>query len=220
MTEIKWDDNAWEEFPKLHNYFNKLWLAEKLGYYCGPCGVTPQKGKYVVRPIYNLSGMGVGAKIKKIKDDSAVPPGYFWCERFEGDHFSVDYNWTADSQIGGYWTPISSYQGTNFSDNLSKFSEWKKSEYLPKLPDKHIDLWKELGYGGVKKINIEWIDNNILEIHLRHGNIYQYNNLVPVWKSWPFGVQTHWEHIGYKFIEDFDDADGHLEDARLGFMVK
>ena len=216
------DDDTWLKYPQHHKWFNKLWLAEQLNYVCGPSGVSvPKENEYFVKPIYNLSGMGVGArKVKLSPTQDLTIPGYFWCERFEGDHHSVDYEWTADSQIGGYWTPISSYQGTNFSDNLSKFSEWKKSEHLPKLPDKHIDLWKELGYGGVKKINIEWIDNNILEIHLRHGNIYQYNNLVPVWKSWPFGVQTHWEHIGYKFIEDFDDADGHLEDARLGFMVK
>ena len=63
-------------------------------------------------------------------------------------------------------------------------------------------------------------NNNIIEVHLRPGNLYDYNNLVPVWKSWPFGVQTHWEHNGYKFIEDFDNADGHLDDPRIGFMVK
>ena len=217
------DCEAWEAYPKLHKWFNKLWLSEQLGYTCGPGGTAPkEKGHYVVRPIYNLSGMGVGAKIKKIKPDDyeSVKAGYFWCERFNGEHYSVDYIWVSDSQIGGSWTQKSSYQGTNFPINLAKFAEWKKSEYLPKLPDRHKDLWKEIGYGGVRTINVEWVGDKIVELHLRPGNIYNYSTLVPVWKSWPLGVQTHWEHNGFSFIEAFDDGDGQLKDARLGFMVK
>ncbi len=29
------DDQAWEKYPKHHKWFNKLWLAEELGYVCG-----------------------------------------------------------------------------------------------------------------------------------------------------------------------------------------
>ena len=44
--------------------------------------------------------------------------------------------------------------------------------------------------------------------------------MIPVWKSWPFGVRQHKEFEGYTYIESYDDADGQLEDPRLGFLVK
>ena len=218
------DCDVYNKFPKLRKWFNKLWLSETLGYNCGPCGTTPsKKGKYVVRPIYNLSGMSHGASIKKLKpnDYSKVKSGYFWCERFEGKHYSVDYKWTDDTQTGGWWTPISCYQGTNFPIDLSRFSEWTKVDnHLPKLPEKHRDLWKEIGYNKCQYINVEWINYNIIELHLRKGNIYDYDQMIPVWSSWPEGVVTHYELNGYKFIKDYEDADGQLDDPREGFMVK
>ena len=58
------DTIAWEQYPNYRTWFNKLWLSEKLGYQCGPAGVgVPKKGNYIVRPIYNLMGMGLDAKI-------------------------------------------------------------------------------------------------------------------------------------------------------------
>ena len=50
------DDQSYNLYPQQRKWFNKLWLAELMGYRCGPCGVkVPQTGMYVVRPIYNLS---------------------------------------------------------------------------------------------------------------------------------------------------------------------
>ena len=218
------DCDVYDKFPNLKKWFNKLWVSETLGYNCGPCGTAPsKKGKYVVRPIYNLSGMSVGASIKKLKpnDFTKVKAGYFWCERFEGKHYSVDYEWTDDTQVGGWWTPVSCYQGTNYPINLSRFAEWiKVPNHLPKLPEKHRDLWKEIGYNKCRYINVEWINYNIIEVHLRKGNIYDYDQMIPVWSSWPDGVTSHYELNGYKYIKDYEDADEQLDDPREGFMVK
>lgn len=73
------DCDSYLKYPHHRNWFNKLWLSEMLGYKCGPCGVEiPEDGTYVVRPIYNLSGMGIGAELKQLKkDDISTPPGYF-----------------------------------------------------------------------------------------------------------------------------------------------
>ena len=102
MTE---DFEAWEKYPQHHKWFDKLYLAELMGYKCGPTGTAPDvTDHYVVRPIYNLSGMGVGAKIVKIDagDFTKVPPGYFWCEFMPGIQYSATYQW-----LEGSWVPKS-----------------------------------------------------------------------------------------------------------------
>ena len=79
------DPDCWEKYSHLRLYFNKLWLADELKYICGPCGVpVPKDGKYIIRPIYNLTGMGIGAEIKYLKKgENIIKPGYFWSEFFE-----------------------------------------------------------------------------------------------------------------------------------------
>ena len=84
----------WLEYPQYHKWWNKLYLSQVMGYSCGPCGTKiPETAEYVIRPIYNLAGMGIGTEIKVLKkgDLSSVPPGYFWCEYFKGRHFSATY---------------------------------------------------------------------------------------------------------------------------------
>ena len=64
------DCDSYVKYPKHRKWFNKLWLAEMLGYKCGPAGTDiPEDGVYVVRPIYNLGGMGAGAKVVELKKD-------------------------------------------------------------------------------------------------------------------------------------------------------
>lgn len=75
--------------------FNKLILAERLGYTCGPVGSVPPPGVYMVRPIMNLMGMGKGGfyvqdvTVSDLERYIREPAGYFWCEFFEGTK-----NWT------------------------------------------------------------------------------------------------------------------------------
>ncbi len=220
---IQDDDEAYNQFPNLQKWYNKLWLAQKLGYNCGPAGTTPDKdGKFVVRPIMNLSGMGVGAKVIEIKsgDYNSVPSGSFWCEYFDGYHYSVDYELIDDVTVGPRWKGISSWTGTNYPIDLSKFTEWKRCEYIPELHNTLKINWKEIGYSRVPFINVEFIGDKIIEVHLRKGNTLDYDHMIPVWKSWPDGTTDHFELNGFKYIENYDDADGQLEDPRLGFLVK
>ncbi len=71
-------------------WMNKLYLAERLGYICGPCGSNAPAGEWVVRPIQNLGGMGAGGFYKFVVETTGVNdtvknrPGYFWSEWFEG----------------------------------------------------------------------------------------------------------------------------------------
>lgn len=211
------DDDAYKKYPQHRKWFNKLWIAETFGYHCGPAGVDiPSDGTYVIRPIYNLAGMGMGAEVKTVKagDKNSTPPGFFWCEYFDGKHYSADYEWVSDVQIGGWWKKVSCWEGVNMPVNLTKFVEWKRSEFIPDLPHQ----FKELG--GVKHINVEFIGDKIIEVHLRQTPDPDYDHLIPVWAS-DLGVKKEYmEMHGFSFIEDYDNADGHLDDPRVGFLVK
>ena len=91
---VEEDYQAWEAYPQYRWIYNKLELALELGYEAGPACVPVKKtGDYIVRPVYNLYGMGIGAVKKhfdRYKDaedlinHEHIPPGYFWCEWFDG----------------------------------------------------------------------------------------------------------------------------------------
>ena len=215
------DDEAYLKYPQHRKWFNKLWLSEKLGYNCGPAGVdVPKDGIYVIRPIYNLSGMGVGAEVKSLKaGDCSTPAGYFWCEYFDGPHYSADYKWEYDrDHIMGQWKEPwkgqSCWEGTNMPLNLSKFVEWKRSDYIPPVPNELVEL-RDVGH-----INVEFIGDKVIEVHLRESPDPKYNHIIPVWASDLGPKKEHMEMHGFQFIEDYDDADGQLDDPRIGFLVK
>ena len=209
------DCDVYVKYPKHRKWFNKLWLSEMLGYKCGPGGTDiPEDGVYVVRPIYNLGGMGAGAKVVDLKKDDyrSVPPGYFWCEYFEGPHLSGEYRYVT-GQIP-YWEPLSCWEGINYPINLSKFVEWKRHPQAPKVPKSFNEL------SDVAVINVEFIGDKPIEVHLRKTVDPDYDHMIPVWKSSYPEFQEHYEMAGYEYIESWDDANGQLDDPRLGFMVK
>lgn len=213
------DCDAWMKYPQHHNWFNKLWVAEKFGYTCGPAGTDiPKSGTYVVRPIYNLGGMGAKAQVMSLPegDYSTVPPGYFWCEYFNGTHYSVNYEWKWDRDtINGEWIGTSCWAGINMPINLTKFTEWKRSDYIPPVPVELNEL------NDVNEINVEFIDHNIIEVHLRESPDPEYDHMIPIWES-DLGryKHDHYEIHGYKWIEAYDNANGYIDDPRIGFYVK
>ena len=87
--DIAWETTAPEDLWIL----DKLILSRHLGYTCGPVGSPVDKSDYyMVRPCVNAMGLGLGAQKHYIKDSTNhLTPGHFWCEFFEGDHISVDY---------------------------------------------------------------------------------------------------------------------------------
>lgn len=207
------DIQAYQSYPHLRHWYNKLWLSEQLGYNCGPASIAPAvSGLYIIRPIMNLSGMGVGAKKIWIDagDYSKVPPGYFWCEWFEGNQYSVTYQWK-DYTSG--WHAISCWQGIKEDDNLSKFTKWLKTDFYPPIGIMFHEL------ADIEKINIEYIGDKIIEVHLRTSPDPDYNELIPVWKG-DEEVVDKYTKIGYDYIISYDDAEGFLDLPRVGFLVK
>ena len=205
------DDDAWLKYPQHHKWFNKLWLSEQLNYVCGPSSVSvPEEKEYFIKPIYNLSGMGVGARKVKLNPSCDLTiPGYFWCEYFEGKHLSIDYQWHYNKPP--YWRPIRCHQGISLSPQ--RFEKWIRCETSFELPHFFVEL------SDVGIINVEIIDGNIIEVHLRPSPDPDYDEIVPVFAD-DFTILSDPRYSDYTWIESFDDADGELSPPRQGFLVR
>jgi len=198
--EIKEDIEIWNHclVDDLWIY-DKLILSKKLGYICGPKGVeVPNPDWYITRPITNLLGMGIGSKIVWIeKYTDEIPDGFFWSEVFVGKHLSVDY---VDQK------QVLCVEG--FRDEHSptwKWKEWRKVQETFKYPK----ICRELK-GNYKNINIEMIDGNIIEVHLRLNPDWKedYSSIIPYFEGDIFKIPD-----GYRYVEDQDYK-------RIGFYVK
>ena len=204
------DEEAWHQFPQHRNWFNKLELSLKLGHDCGPCGTTPEKyGKYIVRPIYNLAGMSAKARVDILAnyDYAKIEPGHFWCEYIEGKQYSIDYEWK-----DGKWQVYSAYQAHRKRENpLFQFDKWTRVSIEKELPS-----WFDC-LSDVEKINVEFIENRIIEVHLRTSPDPYYDEIIPIWEN---QIVDKSEFFDYDWIQDEDNADDHLPIKRLGFFVK
>ena len=183
------EQTVWSNTPA-----NELWVMDKLilartmGYNCGPVGMeVPEPNWYIVRPCVNAMGLGLGAeKVWLERGTKHLPLGYFWCEFFEGNHYSVDY------QFG---KPILTVEGYKTGDTFTKWGSWIKVE-------KEIELPSELHMLADKKIlNVEYIGDKVIEAHYRNNPDFEFNNkeFLPVWE----GESTN-PPEGYSYIEHPD----------------
>ena len=192
-----------EEWNQIHSedlwVYNKLILSRVLGYTCGPVGTSvPRPDFYILRPSMNLLGMGRFARKEYIyKYTDSYHPSEFWCEIFEGDHISVDYQ-NGEQKL--------SVIGIRDDMNpLYKWDAWKKVNIEVPFPKILMNL-----KGNYEWINCEFIGNRLIEVHFRQNPDFRYGNTVaiPVWDDSNLS-----EYQDYTFIEDSDYM-------RRGFMVK
>jgi len=176
--------------------YNKLFLSRVLGYTCGPSGTTvPKSDFYIVRPSFNLLGMGRLARKEWIENHTDhIHPAEFWCEVFTGEHLSVDFHHEESELV---------VLGTRDSDDpYYKWKKWEKIEKKVEFPE----ILKNLK-GNYEYINCEFIGNKLIEVHFRQNPDFRYNNSVaiPVWDNEKIDNMT--------FIEDIDYC-------RKGFYVR
>jgi hypothetical protein len=171
------DTEVWERVEPTDAWlFDKLLVSYRLGYECGPVGVpVPRPDLYVVRPCVNVLGMGRGAYIAYLEDDTShLPTGSFWCERFVGRHLSVDYRDAKPYQV------TEGFRGDG--DPLWRFREWVRLPIAeaPLLPYP-IQAWTE----AYRDINVEYVGAWPIEVHLRRDENFDegWQRLVPVWKD-------------------------------------
>lgn len=136
---------------------NKLSVAERLGYVCGPCGVAAPAGKYCVRPIMNVLGLARGGFFMAA---SAVPfnpqlmPGYFWSEWFDGPIVYTSY---IDDEPVAYSS--STVRGNIMQTTVATKTREEGAAAGPALPD----MFK----GISKYLMVEQIGDKIIEVSPR-----------------------------------------------------
>ena len=203
-----WD--TWQSSDSARWVLNKLELSIKLGYHCGPAMKPVDKtGEYIVRPIMNFSGMGIHTRKMFLEANrkTTMEPGYFWCEFFKGPQYSIDYTWK-DNQ----YFPVFCTQGFIDEDEFVHFNYWKRISYPGFiLPEWINDLGKE-------KINVEFIGDKIIEIHLRHSDDFPpgASEIHPIWKNTSDEVKENFSRLGYIWRKDYTAADGFIKNPRLG----
>jgi len=183
------EDIAWlETDPDDLWIFDKLILSRKLGYKCGPAGVdVPQDGFYIVRPAINCVGLGLGAYEQWLTVEGwtdHLQPGTFWCEIFEGDHISVDYEWGV---------PFLSVQGFRYPESFTKWKAWIKTDVMHPVPELLQPIAKKYRW-----MNCEFIGGKLIEVHLRCNPDFNYGNseFIPVWQG-----QDTTAPDGYTYVE-------------------
>ena len=198
------EDIVWQTIdPNDIWLLDKLILSRKLGYTCGPVGLdVPKPDWYIVRPCVNALGLCLGAE-KVWLDESTMhlPLGYFWCEWFQGNHYSIDF-------MPEWGVKTLTVQGFKSKDTFIKWDKWIKVDH-----QKQHEIPKIL-YPTILKyqtINLEYIDDKLIEVHFRSNPDFPgaRNEYVPVWE----GQDTN-APLGYTYIKD-PDVHG-----RIGAFVK
>ena len=170
--------NPIDEWNSIHEedlwVYNKLFLNRRLGHLCGPTGCpVPFPGYYIVRPSINLLGMGRFSRIEWIENyTDHLHPAEFWCEIFQGNHYSVDFqNQEAKLVVIGE---------KNQNDPLYKWKRWTKINMKIGFPP----ILRSLK-GNYEWINCEFIGDKLIEVHFRRNPDFRYNNnvAIPVWKG-------------------------------------
>jgi hypothetical protein len=206
------DRECWIKYPKYRHVFNKLWVADTLGYNCGPCGVPVQKpGLYCIRPIYNLDGMSRGVSFRYMNEGETCDPGFFWCEYFEGRQYSIDF--AIDSKDKRYvcLAVEAIIEKKVKLENPHRFKSWIKLTSADYSMFVYPSFLSE--FNDVPVINIEYIEDKIIEIHLREN---------PDFKGHPYiALDVVWELDGINYDKNFIESyvDAGIE-KRLGFYGK
>lgn len=178
---------------------DKLILAKKLGYICGPAGIAPPRADtYVVRPIMNTRMMSAGARLQYLDSDS-IPDGYFWCEQFVGRHLSFDYNWGRQTlSVEGFRTD---------PERLDRFSRWTRTADVFELPEILQSVADRYEW-----FNAEAIDNRVIEVHFRYNDDFANhtaNTIVPVWRE-GFYPSPAGDRLGFILVDKEQDVRNNL----------
>lgn len=203
--------------------FNKLELSLRLGLKAGLPETEPiNEGWYVGRPIYDLSNMGIGAKVFHLDEDSRpynfISEGKFWVEHFAtSEILSIDYQ---DSGKAGIVLQSDAVVGTKTQLSVATFKSWKRTDMKQDVPAELKPLLEKYS-----KINVQYAfhDDMIIPIdcHL-HGNKDFISRpdaieLIPVLDKSNYGAVQGWISGVDGFEADFAPSERW---DRLGFIVK
>ena len=166
------DIDAWKKLKDFRKIYDKLFIAYSQNIDSGPMGLYPKSYPIVFKPIINLFGMSRGFKIINNIDEynSNIKDGFFWMKYFPGKQINLDI-----IVING---KIKFHSALISHDN--KDGTFNYHESLPdyKITD-NIKKWIKINlHNYIGCLNLEIIDNNIIEAHLRlNGDFYLYDEI-------------------------------------------
>jgi len=199
------DAEAWQGYPKLRWLYDRLQLAEALGYECGPAGTLPPRpGSWFVKPIINLNGMGVDAHAQEYDGGPVfrIRPGSFWMPHFTGRHLSIDLK-----RAPSGWDIVLAVECIY---RTNRPFEWRKLTVPPEFP---VPI--SSGRLDIQYLNIELIGSNVIEVHLRRNRDFdampEASSAFPVWDG---------DAVPHDMVPDPEDAEGFLIPMRLGFVYR
>ena len=159
------DETAWPMYPKHRHCYNKMWICQTQKLKHGPLGVMPESYPVFYKPIINLQGMGKNSmKVESEEDWDKIKTSGFWMEFIDGVHCSHDFI-VKDGQV------LFDFSMVGKPAKGGKFDYWVPMEKIKPLVDycsRWIKTWLPKYSGGV---NIETIRGNIIECHLRLGDV-------------------------------------------------
>lgn len=158
------DAEAWAANPRHRWVYSKLAVAETQGIACAPLGVEPPSYPVIVRPITNLHGMALGARVVR---EGPIPyePGLFWSEILRGPHWSIDFGIMLETGRS-LWQAA---RGIIREDTLEPLA-WIQEPSVPREIERAARDWlfdHLTGYDG--PLNVELIGDKVIEVHLRHS---------------------------------------------------
>ena len=167
------DDIAWEHFRYYRWVYNKLEIAESQGLSCGLVPTIPDQFPVVVKPVFNLMGGSINAKVAHNLEQyqKIVDPGSFWSPFHFGEHHSIDLI-LKDGQI----VEMFSFHGEKLQ--FGAFDIWSLND--DETDDELLELvepWVEeflVGHTGC--LNLEVIGDYIIEAQLRMGDIDRFGD--------------------------------------------
>lgn len=164
------DIEAYIEYKNYNIIYDKFWLSKSQNMICGPMGVYPKKFPIIFKPVINLYGMSRG--FKKINSfdeyDKSIKDGFFWQPFFEGKQICLDLILN-DTKI------LFKNALCSVKDNDGSFDyHYNVKNYnIPQSVLNWINKYL-INYKGC--LNLEIINNNIIEAHLRlNGDFHYYN---------------------------------------------
>lgn len=159
------DVEAYQINPKFNWVYNKLKICKTQNIFCAPTPIESPSYPIFVKPIINLLGMGAGGHVVySLKElEETFQPGQLWMSYFEGVHYSTDCA-IIDGEL--HW--VCHVKGYPFLNLAGTFDYWEI------IPNDILEIciliidWVRnnlASYTGM--LNIETIENNIIEVHLR-----------------------------------------------------
>ena len=171
------DIDAWSLYDEYNFVYNKMFICQYQNIPHAPIPVTPKKFPVIVKPIINLYGMGMcSMKVNNVHEYNKLWNNTsFWMEYFDGPVQS----WDIVIRHGliiyhTYWN------GHNDNNHIGKFDYWKWENEHSMNNNQNVvtlNLITKFVTDNLKKftgtLNVETINNKIIEVHLRMGDIDQ-----------------------------------------------